>query len=316
MFHIESTYRNFYVRDTELDKQLMITIEEIIERISYEDYSNKQLLLLPISLLFLAIIVILGFTIVTGSPVILGVDFVGGSELRLSPDSSMTDPSSELSGTFAEEPSSIQQVPADGTYIVTFRDSGVDISDLESDAEAAGFTVESSSSISGTFGSDSQQIAIVGLLFAFLGMSVVVYGLFRSFVPSIAVVASAFSDIIIPVAMMNLVGIEMTLGTVAALLMLIGYSVDSDMLLNDYVVRRGGDYYEQVYTAMDTGITMTLTSFIAMAIMAVSATILGVPLLRDIGIIIAFGLAVDVMNTYLMNVTLLRWFRFNKGDLL
>jgi len=33
----------------------------------------------------------------------------------------------------------------------------------------------------------------------------------------------------------------MTLGTIAALLMIIGYSVDSDILLNNSVLRRTGD---------------------------------------------------------------------------
>ncbi|MES3160908.1 MAG: protein translocase subunit SecF, partial [Halorubrum sp.] len=39
-------------------------------------------------------------------------------------------------------------------------------------------------------------------------------------------------------------------------------------------------------------------------------TLFGIDLLRDIGIILAIGLAADMMNTYLMNVTLLRWYKF------
>jgi preprotein translocase subunit SecF len=64
---------------------------------------------------------------------------------------------------------------------------------------------------------------------------------------------------------------------------------------------------------MDTGITMTLTSILAMAVMAIISSFAGIPLLRDIGVIIVFGLIIDIMNTYMMNVTILRWYRFNKG---
>jgi preprotein translocase subunit SecF len=141
-------------------------------------------------------------------------------------------------------------------------------------------------------------------------MSVLVFVLFRTFVPSVAVVVSAFSDIVIPVALMNLLGIELSLGTVAALLMLIGYSVDSDILLNNHVLRRSGEFYESVARAMRTGVTMTLTSLAAMAVMTLVATLFGIGLLSAIGTVLVFGLAADLMNTYMLNLSLLRWYKF------
>lgn len=291
----------------------MLSTAEFIENIDYDEYSNKQLLLLPLSVLAIAIIILGAWFALTGYPVILGVEFTGGTELRVTPTENVDNPSQYVQNAFDAEPSSIQSVPTEDTYIVTFRSEAGSIQELESQAESSDLEIRSSSSISPSFGGQSQRLAIIGLGGSFLGMSLIVFGLFRSFVPSVAVVASAFSDLIIPLAMMNLLGIELSLGTVAALLMLLGYSVDSDMLLNDYVLRRGGGYYDSVYEAMDTGITMTLTSFLAMVIMATGGFLFGVPLLRDIGLIIAFGLLVDIMNTYLMNVTLLRWYRFNNG---
>jgi len=44
--------------------------------------------------------------------------------------------------------------------------------------------------------------------------------------------------------------------------------------------------------------------------MAVVAAVFGVDLLRNIGIILAVGLCADLMNTYLLNVSLLRWYKF------
>lgn len=288
----------------------MLSTAELIEKVNYKEYSNKQLLLIPLAVFALALIILGAWFALTGSPVILGVEFTGGTELRVSPTSNIDNPNAHVQDAFEAQPSSIQNVPAEDTYIVTFRSDAGSVEELEQQAQAADLEVRSSSSISATFGGQSQRLAIMGLVGSFVGMSLVVFGLFRTFIPSVAVVASAISDLIIPLAMMNLVGIELSLGTIAALLMLLGYSVDSDMLLNDYVIRRGGGYYDSVYTAMDTGITMTLTSFVAMSIMAVGGFLLGVPLLRDIGFIIAFGLLVDVMNTYLMNVSLLRWYKF------
>jgi preprotein translocase subunit SecF len=109
---------------------------------------------------------------------------------------------------------------------------------------------------------------------------------------------------------MNLFGIRLSLGTVAALLMLIGYSVDSDILLNNHVLRRSGGFYESAYRAMRTGVTMTLTSIAAMAVMAITATLFGIPLLPEIGTVLVFGLTADLMNTYMLNMSLLRWYMY------
>ena len=61
---------------------------------------------------------------------------------------------------------------------------------------------------------------------------------------------------------------------------------------------------------MRTGVTMTITSIAAMIVMVVVASLLGIPLLPAIGIVLVFGLTADLMNTYLMNVSLLRYYKF------
>ncbi|WP_096389915.1 protein translocase subunit SecF [Halopenitus persicus] len=303
----------------------MVAIE--VPEVEYTDYTNRQLVAIPLAVLAVALLILGGWYLATGAPADLGVEFTGGAELRLSAsetsDLEMGTPEAraqlEDPDTFSIEPSSIQYVPGDETYIVTFRQEDLpedsesgdfDFGDIAGEAEDAGFTVTGEDIVSPSYGSGVQIQALGGVVIAFLGMSVLVFAMFRTFVPSIAVVISAFSDIVIPVAVMNLLGIEMTLGTVAALLMIIGYSVDSDILLNNSVLRRTGDFYESVQRAMRTGVTMTITSIAAMIVMAIVAWIFGIDLLRNIGIILAVGLCADLMNTYLLNVSLLRWYSF------
>ncbi|WP_430503702.1 protein translocase subunit SecF [Haloparvum sp. PAK95] len=294
----------------------MVEIE--VPEVDYTDYDNRQLVAIPVVVLVLALSIIGGWYLVTGAPANLGVEFTGGAELRLSADDAGTDAARErLENAFSAEPSSVQYIAQDGTYVVTFRaedlpenaDNG-GLGPLTDQAQDAGFSVEGQTFVSPSFGSGAAVEALGGVALAFLGMSVLVFAMFRTFVPSVAVVLSAFSDIVVPVAMMNLLGIELTLGTVAALLMLIGYSVDSDILLNNSVLRRTGSFYESVQRAMRTGVTMTITSISAMIVMALVATVFGVDLLRNIGIILAIGLSTDLMNTYLLNVGLLRWYKF------
>ncbi|AGB14748.1 preprotein translocase subunit SecF [Halovivax ruber XH-70] len=295
-----------------------------VPELAYEEYTNRQLAAVPLAILAVAVAV-LGITFaLTGAPLGLGIEFTGGAELTIA----TTADQDEVAAAFEQEPTSIQPVEGSDQYIVQFAASDLEgfdedgqaiLQDLvdqadENLAPSAGADgsspVVGESLTSASFGQQIQFTALIGLVVAFIGMSAITFGLFRTFVPSVAVSLSAFSDLIIPLAFMSLFDIQLTLGTVAALLMLIGYSVDSDILLNNHVLRRSGSFYESVHRSMRTGITMTVTSTVAMLVMAAVSWFFGIGLLRDIGLILAVGLIADLMNTYLMNVSLLRWYKF------
>ncbi len=295
----------------------------------YDRYSNRQLAAIPLLVLVVAIAIITVTYLSTGTPVALGTDFAGGTEFRVVVDASDNE-ARELIGTaFAREPDSVRQVGDGGEYVVTFgpevgNEEATRMEQLLGCADAADtscasdtqreaaqqVTYRESFTVSAAFGNTLQTQALFGLGIAFGGMALLVFVMFRTFVPSVAVVISAFSDIVVPVALMNVFGIELSLGSVAALLMLIGYSVDSDILLNNHILRRSGGFYESTYAAMRTGVTMTLTSLSAMIVLAVTATFFGIGLLSSIGTILVFGLVTDLLNTYLLNLSLLRWYKF------
>ncbi|MCU4740651.1 protein translocase subunit SecF [Halobacteria archaeon AArc-m2/3/4] len=283
-----------------------------VPEIDYTRYSNRQLAAVPLAVLAVALAILGGWYVFTGAPVGLGIEFAGGTELTVD---TATD-ESDIPDAFDEEVSSIQSVQTeDNRYIVQFTSTDDEAlrEQAESNLEPLGGNdgvVMSGSSTSASFGAQTQQTALYGIGIAFVGMSVFAFILFRTFVPSVAIVVSAFSDIVIPLAFMNLAGIPLTLGTVAALLLLIGYSVDSDILLNNSILRRSGDFYESTHRAMRTGVTMTVTSMAAMLVMAISATLFGVELLASVGLILFVGLAADLMNTYMLNLSMLRWYKF------
>jgi preprotein translocase subunit SecF len=295
-----------------------------IRRIPYEDYSNRQVAAIPLAVLALALILLTVWSVgVTGTvsqpgtPVSMGVDFTGGTEIHVA----TTGTAADVAETLPVEVESSRAVGGQGNeYLLTTQ--AQDTSAIESALQDAGYqyrdtctadggaTICSVNTRSAAFGATAQQTALIGVALAFVGMALLIFVLFRTFVPSLAVIASAFSDIVVPLALMNVFGIDLSLGTVAALLMLIGYSVDSDILLNNHILRRRGDFYESTYRAMETGVTMTLTSLSAMIVMTLVANVLAIPLLPDIGIVLVFGLATDLLNTYAMNLSLLRWYKF------
>ncbi len=288
-----------------------------VPEFNYTRYSNRQLAAVPLAVLAVALLVLSGSFLVYGTPVQLGMDFAGGAELTVQTSSSVD----EIESAFGVEPDSVRSVQSgdgESQYIVQFAGIEQDAIQLLSQqaednlepTESGASVVQQESTASPSFAAEAQQTALLGIGVAFVGMSVIAFLLFRTFVPSIAIVVSAFSDLVIPLAFMSVAGIQLSLGTVAALLMLIGYSVDSDILLNNHVLRRQGDFYESSHRAMQTGITMTVTSMFAMLVMGISAYLLGIGLLAAIGIILFVGLAADLMNTYLLNYSLLRWYKY------
>ena len=152
---------------------------------------------------------------------------------------------------------------------------------------------------------------IYTLIFAFLFMSVTVFIVFRNFVPSMAVILAALSDIIIAAGGMSLFGIPLSLASVGALLLLIGYSVDTDILLTTRILkRREGTITERAINAMKTGFTMAAAAIGSMVALYV-IVLLFIPsaaTLQNIAEVLIIGLVADVLATWLMNLGILRWY--------
>ena len=155
---------------------------------------------------------------------------------------------------------------------------------------------------------------LIAILIAFLFMGVVVFILFRSFVPSTAVIISAFADIIMTLAIVNLFGISMSSAGIVAFLMLIGYSVDTDILLTTRMLKRSdGSINQRIASASKTGITMTLTSLLAISFALFISKSFSV-ILTQIFTILVIGLAFDILNTWITNVSILKWYLSKKNE--
>ena len=146
------------------------------------------------------------------------------------------------------------------------------------------------------------------ILLAFLFMAIVVFIIFRTPIPSLAVIISAFADIIMTITVVDLFGISISTGGIVAILMLIGYSVDTDVLLTTRVIRKKGESLnKRIYDAFKTGMTMTLTS-IAAVLVALIIIYTFSDVLRQIFTILLIGLGFDIFNTWITNASILKWY--------
>ena len=155
---------------------------------------------------------------------------------------------------------------------------------------------------------EQAQLAII---LAFVFMSLLVLFLFRTLVPCGIVLFSVITDITITVAVMSMLGMQLSLAVLAALLMIIGYSVDTNILLtSEMIKRREKSVYERYRSAIKTGLMMSFTTMAALlALYLVSGSFV----LEQIAIVLLIGLIVDMPTTWLTNGGFLRWWLAKKG---
>ena len=164
-----------------------------------------------------------------------------------------------------------------------------------------------------TLSADFYKQLIIALIISFILMSIVIFVLFRTFVPSVAVILSAFADIVMPLALIDYFQIRLSAAGIAAFLMLVGYSVDTDILLTTRAIKNTeGTLNYRIYRAFKTGLLMTLTAMAA--VMPVFFFMTTLPdSFRQIFLILALGLLADILNTWITNVSIIKWYCVKKG---
>ena len=134
---------------------------------------------------------------------------------------------------------------------------------------------------------------------------------FKYSIPSAAVVISAFADILMTLALVNFLEIKLSTAGIVAFLMLIGYSVDSDIMLTTRLLKRHGNVNKNLAGAFKTGITMTLTSIVAITTALIITQSFSL-ILKQIFTILLIGLIFDIPNTWITNASILKWYMDSK----
>ncbi len=130
--------------------------------------------------------------------------------------------------------------------------------------------------------------------------------MFRDFIPSVAVLAGATFDVIFALGFMGLMGIPLTLAAVASLLMLVGFSLDTDILLTVRILKRGlRDPRNSAYEAMKTGATMSFTAMLAFGALFAVGQLTNIAIYQDISSIVLAGLVGDLIGTWMLNAVMM-----------
>jgi preprotein translocase subunit SecF len=279
----------------------------------FHDKNYKILLLIPVIILVFSFAYMAVFYSNNGDFVHKDFSLTGGTSITIIGDIN----ADELKNTLSEK---LNELNTREIYDLTTRDQTALIVQTTTNSDEAeeileeylGYKLTGENSsfefISPTLGENFYKGLLISISIAFVFMALIVFILFRNLTPSAAVIISAFADIFMTLTLVNLLGIKLSSAGLVAFLMLIGYSVDTDILLTSKILKRHDNpLNERFFSAFKTGITMTVTSLLAVIFALVVATSFSV-VLTQIFMILAIGLGFDILNTWITNASLLKWY--------
>jgi preprotein translocase subunit SecF len=148
------------------------------------------------------------------------------------------------------------------------------------------------------------------IIIAFVLVAMAVFFVFRTPVPSFAVVFGAANDILVALGAMAIFGIPLGIASVGGLLMLLGYSIDTDMLSGVRILKRHeGTSSERAFSSFKTGATMTVTAIITFSILFIVSYIAFIPTYLEISGVVLVGLVVDLITTWLADTPMVLWYK-------
>ncbi len=273
----------------------------------------KLLLIVPIAILLFSIGILANNYMQTGEWFERDIELKGGTLITLETENPMNimELENQLSSNIG--PVDIRELKGlSGYQLMIALETETDYEAVLDEIAKLGIDTEKFSvrTIGPALGKTFWNQAQMGIIIAFIFMGIIVFVIFRTFVPSFAVILAAASDIVITLALMQVFGISLSLASFAALLMLIGYSVDTDILLTTRLIRESGPVKEKIRGALKTGLTMSFTTIGALSALLISGIS---PVLSQIAMVLLIGISIDIINTWLQNSVLLRWYVEKKG---
>lgn len=278
----------------------------------------KIMLFIPVVMLIISLVYLVNFHNQNGDWINRDVSLKGGTTITLPGDMDTASLESELGKKVPDVSFRSLSDLRTGKKIALIIESSVAPEELKKAVEdILGYSLtdeNSSVEFTGpTLSANFYRQLIIALIVSFCLMSAVIFIMFRSIIPSSAMIFAVISNIIFAVAVVDYLGVKISAAGIAAFLTLIGYSVDTNILLTTRVLKKTeGTLNQRIYGAFKTGIFMTLTALFA--VLPAFFIVTGLPdSFRQIFLILAIGLGADIFNTWLANASIIKWYCEKKG---
>ncbi len=161
--------------------------------------------------------------------------------------------------------------------------------------------VDTVETVGAAVGNELTTKTILAVLVA-LGLTMIYVAVRFDWVLGVGSIFAVAHDVFICFGLYALLGREFTITTVAAVLTLIGYSLNDSIIVSDRIrenlkVMRGQPYAAIVNTSINQTLSRTLMTSIATMLPLVALLILGGPVLRDFSFILVIGIIVGTYSS-------------------
>lgn len=272
------------------------------------DIKLKHLVFIPVLIFVFSLLVLLNNYKTTGDFITKDVDLKGGTLITI--ESSEPINTKLLEERLSEKHGSImisssRTLTGYGVNIETFADANTTqiIDDVEeSDVTITSFSVESIGPVLGEL--FWRQVVYV-LIVAFVLMSLIIFVVYRVPLVSFSIIFAILANIIATLAITSILGIKISFASFAGLLMLIAYSVDTNIVLTSKVLKGMEGFNSAYKKALRTGLTLTGTITVTMVVVLLLSTS---KLMTNIAGVLVVGFLMDIPNTWILNSFLIEWY--------
>ncbi|NQT33447.1 MAG: protein translocase subunit SecD [Candidatus Omnitrophica bacterium] len=244
-----------------------------------------------------------------------GIDFTGGTlqQFRFTESVSAEDVRGTLAGIGLGE-SSIQQFGEDKEVIVRSYGGQTDVivAGLEEKFGAGSFEIMRVEAVGPAVGEDLRRAAIKALIFAMIGICLYISIRFE-FRFAITAIIALLHDVLVALGMIALTGREISLPVIAALLTIVGYSINDTIVLFDRIredrkFMRKASQEEIINTSINQTLSRTALTSLTTLMVVLALFIFGGKVINDFSFVLLVGVIVGTYSSiFIASPLLIDW---------
>jgi len=252
--------------------------------------------------------------VATKGAALLGVDFKGGDAVTMTYQQSV-DIGKVRQALINAELNDFTLQPVSGSnalQIQTEEQQGEHAAAiLEQNFPQAGFVAGSVDKIGAQVGGEMKQKAITALLLGLFG--ILVYASIRfEWSYAIAAAVGQLHDVLIALSIMALLGRELTLPLVGALLTIAGYSINDKIVVFDRIregakLREKGSFYEVINRSLNLTLARTILTGSTCLLATGALIVFGGPVIHDFSLAMFIGIMSGIYSSHFISPGLAWW---------
>ena len=291
-------------------------------------FVNKAPVIMTLSLILA--VAALGFVFVRGLN--LSTDFTGGSDILLSvPDTvNVSDVRSGIDqlgvAGINGSGATVQEVQ-DTT--ITGKEISVRVGQTQNEADSGTLGTKLAAVVGGqvlqnnfvgpSVGEDLRQNAILAAIVAVVLILIyVAWRFWPNWIVAVASIIATVHDVGIVLGILALVGAQFSIPVLAAILFVIGYSLNDSIIISDRIrenlrVHKGMDYRELVDMSVNQTLSRTLMTSLTTLLPVLALFFFGGSVLRDFSLVLLIGIGFGTYSSIFILAPMVVWFQNRQG---